>query len=313
MAVAGWMVKSVLLPVQAIDNLLGWPFTEPDSRWFRSLNGRGRKLLARVAFRMLESFNRTSRSAVLGDGPPVSLTTFGRRIPTAFASIESIGLGKVRPSRLVLWLDSAADLEQLDPRLQRLVGRGLEIRLSANYGPHTKYYPYVCDHLAADTALATADDDIIYPPNWLSLLQAAHRRAPNMVHCHRAHLITFRGSELASYTDWESPKTDVAGARIFATGVSGVIYPAKLLQLLRDRGDEFTKKCPRADDVWLHYMAVENSIGVRQIRPRGRHYPVVVRSQVEKLQNENVAAQGNDRQILATYPGPIIEKIAGAE
>lgn len=305
--------KALLGAVQALDNLVGWPFTEPANRAFRTANGVGRKQLAKIAFRLLTRYNDVADASVLGDGPPVSLTTFGRRIPTAFAAIESIGLGSVRPSRLVLWLDSADDLAQLDVRLARLVKRGLEVRLSENYGPHTKYYPFVRDLWTAGSPMVTADDDIIYPPNWLRLLAAGHRTTPAEVIGHRAREIAVERGAIGPYDRWTGVRTIAAGPRVFATGVSGVIYPPQMCQELKDRGEEFLELCPKADDIWLHYVAVSNNVGVRQVRQRGRHYAVVVPAQVEKLQNDNVAANGNDRQVLATYsPAAIQRVVAGA-
>ena len=307
------LAKTALLPFQVVDNLVGWPFTEPDRRWFRALNGVGRELLAKALFPLLTQVNTHSTASLLGDGPAVSLTTFGPRIPTAFATIESIGLGSVRPRRLVLWLDDPTDLAPLDLRLARQVARGLEVRLSANYGPHTKYYPYVAELWTPGTTLVTADDDILYPPNWLRLLADAQRAAPDLVNCHRARQITLQDGTLTPYNDWPNVRTTVPGPRVFATGVSGVSYPPNLLAQLRDRGTDFVDRCPKADDIWLHYMAVQNGVGVRQIRQRRRHFPVVLIAQVAKLQNENVAANGNDRQIAATYTPSALAAVLGGK
>ena len=112
-----------------------------------------------------------------------------------------------------------------------------------------------------------------------------------------------------SFTTWAACSTSRPGSRTFATGVSGVIYPPGMLRLLRDRKLEFTTKCPRADDVWLHYVAVENDIPIRQIRPRGRHFPVVVSAQVVKLQHDNITGLGNDRQIQATYSEAALSRL----
>ncbi|MBX9919057.1 MAG: hypothetical protein K2Y33_04375 [Mycolicibacterium frederiksbergense] len=53
---------------------------------------------------------------------------------------------------------------------------------------------------------------------------------------------------------------------MFATGVSGVAYPPRLLETLRARGDEFADICPFADDFWLHYAAVATGVPIRQVR-----------------------------------------------
>ena len=302
-------VRLLLTAVQTVDAAVGWPFTEPDNRLARKANWLGRKGLARLGRHLMVAVNDHSRASVLGDGPPVSLTTYGRRIPLAFAAVESIGLGSVRPRRLVLWLDREADLLDLDRRLARLVERGLEVRLSANYGPHTKYYPYVRDLWSGEGALVTADDDIIYPPNWLFLLQRGHRAAPVDVHCHRGHRIEVSAGAIVPYGQWRGVRGTEAAPTVFATGVSGVIYPPAMLGLLKSLGEEFASRCPKADDIWLHFVAVDNGIGIRQLRPRGRHFPVVADSQVDKLQNDNVAGSGNDRQIAATYTPAAIARL----
>ncbi len=296
---------------QLADDLIRLPFTEPSNRVYRRLNGIGRRWVARAAFALLTRMNDGGTASILGGGPPVSLTTYGRRIPTAFASIESIGLGRVRPSRVVLWVDSADALADLDPRLARLVDRGLEVRLSANFGPHTKYYPYVSELWDGASTLVTADDDIIYPPGWLARLQRASTRFPNDVHCHRAHVVDVQEGAVTSYSSWAPCRSTAPDPRNFATGVSGVIYPRRMLALLGGRDAEFMQACPRADDVWLHFVAVDNGIGVRQVRRQGRHFPVAKNTQVENLQQHNVAGQGNDRQIQATYSTSAIRILSG--
>lgn len=305
-------IRALLIAVQTIDNAVGWPFTEPENRWWRRANWLGRKGLARLGLRLMTIVNDRSRAGLLGDGPPVSLTTYGRRIPTAFAAVESIGLGSVRPSRLVLWLDREADLVDLHPRLARLVERGLEVRLSTNYGPHTKYYPFVRD-LWTGGCLVTADDDIIYPPNWLALLQRGHRAGPAEVHCHRAHRVVVEDGAVVPYSRWRGVRGTAPAPSVFATGVCGVIYPPAMLARLRELGEGFRDRCPTADDIWLHFVAVDNGIGISQLRARGRHFPVVQDSQVEKLQNDNVAGSGNDRQIAATYTPSAIAALAARQ
>jgi hypothetical protein len=209
--------------------------------------------------------NRTSREPVTGDGPVnVSLTSYGRRLKTVWVAIESIGLGIMKPGRIILWLDDEETAENPPAPLRRLQNRGLEIRHSRNYGPHTKYFPYVSQLLAhqPNVPLVTADDDVLYPPTWLSELMAAHQ--DGQVTAWRARIRTD-----GPYRDW--PLYDTTNAppppeRMFATGVSGVAYPARVLEALRDRGEEFMRACPRADDFWLHYATVAAGVPVRQVR-----------------------------------------------
>jgi hypothetical protein len=206
--------------------------------------------------------NHRSTTPVVGAGHAnVSLTTYGKRIATVWKTIETIGSGTVRPRRLILWLDDAAVVANPPATLRRLQARGLEIRLCRDYGPHKKYFPYVQEMLDAepDTTLVTVDDDAYYPPTWLEELLAAHE--PNEVTAFRARIRSD-----GPYGTWRICATTEPSSRVFATGVSGVAYPPQLLRALRDRGEEFTKVCPRADDFWLHYAAVATKVPIRQVR-----------------------------------------------
>jgi hypothetical protein len=206
--------------------------------------------------------NRRCDTPVVGDGAAdVSLTSHGRRIRTVWRTIETIGAGTVKPRRMILWLDDPAAMAALPSSLVRLRERGLEIRLCRGYGPHTKYFPYVCEIACdgADFTLVTADDDVYYPPTWLEELLRAHR--PGQVTTFRARM---RSAD--PYVDWPTCTTTEASERVFATGVSGAAYPPELQRTLRERGDAFLQVCPRADDFWLHYAAVATGIPVRQVR-----------------------------------------------
>ncbi len=210
----------------------------------------------------LRHANRTSRASILGDADAnVSLTSYGKRISTVWQTIETIGAGNTRPRRLILWLDDAEALGDLPPSLRRLQARGLEIRRCLDYGPHKKYFPYVNEILPSepDRTLVTADDDVLYPANWLNDLLSAHR--PNQVTAFRARI---RGE--GPYRTWPICQTSEASDTVFATGTSGVAYPPAVLLTLRHRGDAFTRVCPRADDYWLHYATIASGMQIRQVR-----------------------------------------------
>ena len=206
--------------------------------------------------------NRRSSTPIIGTGDAnVSLTSYGKRIHTVWKTIETIGAGTVKPGRIILWLDDIAALADPPAELRRLCRRGLEIRHCRDYGPHKKYYPYVCEILPEEPerTLVTADDDVYYPPNWLDELLAAHR--PDEVTAYRARVCS-----AGPYRSWVTCTTTEPSEAVFATGVSGVAYPPRLLGALRARGDEFADVCPFADDFWLHYAAVANGVPIRQVR-----------------------------------------------
>lgn len=243
------------------------------------------------------------RRPLLGSGPTVSLTSHGDRVAKVHLAIESIASGSLRPRAIHLWLDDPQIMRDPPRALRRLVKRGLSLGLSQNYGPHTKYYPYLLlDPLPAGP-LVTADDDILYPHTWLEGLEAAHRGDTSVIHCYRARRVVFDGEQLAPYLEWPRSHSMQASPLNFLTGVSGVIYPAEFLRRVKAEGDVFMGMCPRADDVWLHRCAVEFGFDVHQVlsAEEHEHWPMIPGSQEQTLMAANVLGGENDRQIRATY------------
>lgn len=255
--------------------------------------------------------SKSDRRVAGGSGPVVSMTTYGKRLASVHLTIESIGRGRILPSRLILWLDEEEAYAHPPVELSRLVERGLEIRHCPNYGPHKKYYPYVESEPAFIGPLVTADDDVLYPRFWLAGLVAALSRYPGCVCCYRARTVTFDGDALAPYRDWPATTSDAPSYRTFAIGVSGVLYPPAVLGLLKSSGTGFETVCPRADDIWLHAHALRAGCPIALGRRKSTNFRSLPGSQVGTLTDENVDSGGNDRQIAATYTEADIARIRG--
>jgi hypothetical protein len=231
----------------------------------------------------------------------VSVTTRKDRVAKTYLVFESIALGVVRPSRAILWVDDPSIFAALPPSLVRLQGRGLEVRLCDNFGPHSKYYPYVSSKEHHEEPLVTGDDDQLYPRNWLETLIAAQREAPENVHCHSAKVVGLAESGFVPYEQWTVCNSTAARFDHIALGVSGVIYPPRLLDVLREAGKGFRECCPRADDVWLHAQAIRAGYKVQQLTAVAHMFLQIPGSQKMALWRENVGEGANDRQIRATY------------
>lgn len=264
----------------------------------RVWNGVARRAL-RVRFGIR---NRVSRAPVAGDGPIVSLTTHGPRLGMVHLALEAIGRGAVRPSRLILWLGPDDHARPLPPTLRRLVARGLEVREADDVGPHTKYWPLVASDPGGD--FVTADDDVFYPRGWLAELRAVGERMPEAIVCFRAHVVgvddTGGAIRIRPYTSWAPCRRTTPSPLNFATGVSGVLYPRSFAGVIRDAGTAFLDCAPRADDVWLHFLAVRSARPIVQVRPRPREFLGVPGTRPSGLYRTNEGG-GNDRQIAATH------------
>lgn len=247
--------------------------------------------------------NVLDRRPVTGNAerPVVSLTTHATRARTVHYTIESIAHARVKPSRLILWVDEPDLALRPNAKLRRLQGRGLEIRLTENLGPHTKYFPYVMSATQAEIPLVTADDDIIYPRYWLAELLQAYTRHPQDIHCFRAHTFGVDDTSVQPYEEWKPCNTTEPSPLTFATGVSGVIYPPRMLQCIRQYGRAFVDKTLANDDIWLHWVALRAGIPVRQARTTSLHFGSLRSTQRVTLSETNVAQGRNDQLIRETY------------
>lgn len=255
-------------------------------------------------------FNRNnllSKEPVIGDGRAVvSLTTYGQRLKTVHLTVESIAAGTIRPSRLILWLDDEDQFINRPVSIRRLEDRGLEVRLTTNYGPHTKYYPYLLSVSDFILPLITADDDVMYTRWWLKSLVEGFEEHQTVLNCFRAHRLNVAHGELSPYRTWAKCLSKKPSSHNFVTGVSGCIYPPAFLHHLKKADLGFKSVCPKADDIWLNVNALRHGFKVRQLQAYPLRFPLVAGTQDTGLWNGNVILDQNDEQIHQTYlPGDL--------
>jgi hypothetical protein len=248
--------------------------------------------------------NRRSRETASdpgSGGPAVSMTTHGHRLELAFYALESIASGDVKPARLILWLSDQATCARPPETLQRLAQRGLEIRHTEDVGPHTKYFPYLEGARTPGVPLVTADDDTLYPRDWLRRLLAAYAEAPAVIHCFRARRMLVRDGRFQPYSVWPVCKDTRPSHCNFITGVSGVIYPPEYLDFLHRQGSAFQVCCPHADDIWLTANAIRGGVKVAQVDAHPHHFPAVLGTQHQRLFDINVTSGLNQVQLRRTF------------
>jgi hypothetical protein len=231
----------------------------------------------------------------------VSLTTIPRRLfDKTYLAIATLLNQKFPPDRIVLWISNELKHKPLPSSFDRLVEAGLEIEYCEDIGPHTKLIHALAAH--PDSIIVTADDDRLYPSNWLGELYASYQRAPANIHCQRAHLMHMIGQEkLAPYAEWKYLAPGVMGPSkmLFITGTSGVLYPPRSFSDEIFHVEAFRKLCPTNDDIWFTAMALLNGTLCQKVRPKSRQYTMINGSQVETLISTNT--DKNDEQIRATF------------
>ncbi|MFP7364813.1 glycosyltransferase [Corynebacterium callunae] len=254
--------------------------------------------------------NKFSRGKIPQEGPVIiSLTTHGKRINQVHFTIESIARGYHRVP-IVLWLDKPDYESEWPATLKRLVERGLQVKCSDGfYGPHTKYWNQFRLVQGTDVRVATVDDDMIYPEWFLQRLLFIGDLRNDAVVAYRAHRIELRDGKMLPYIKWTAADTSEASFLHFATGVSGVLYPQTFIDYVVAQGDVFLESCKRADDVWLHVMALRSGHPIRQVYAQPRHFAVVPTTQVGALVVGNTLMGGNDEQIAKVYTAEDVAKL----
>jgi hypothetical protein len=199
----------------------------------------------------------------------VSLTTTSRRIGAIDAVVRSL-LEQDTPAPVVLWLsrepyllDEGVPEDAIPPALGALEGPRLAIRYVRNIGPYRKLLPARRIH---GGTIVTADDDTLYPRDWLSRLLALHARYPAAVCALRAHRM--RGDadgELLPYLRWPAWDGNEPGHDCFPTGKDGVLYPPGALDPRVDDEQALLALAPTNDDIW--FKAAARAAGIRAVAP----------------------------------------------
>jgi len=232
-------------------------------------------------------------------GVIVSLTSFPGRIDTLWISLESIYRQKVAPEQVVLVLSREEFPDcRVPSSVSAFADRGLKIIFhEGNLRSFKKLIPLLEDY--DDKVIVTADDDVIYPRNWLQQLVEAHHARPDFVLGHRGASITREGMEVLPYSGWARANTKTPASLVFLTGMGGILYPPGALPETTADATLAMQLCPTADDVWFKAMTLKRGTPVAKISNTSGNFPIVRSAQKMALHHENVKAGQNDLQFRA--------------
>lgn len=194
------------------------------------------------------------------DGLLVSLTSTSRRIGTIEPVIRSL-LAQDRPAPVILWLstdpyllDEGVPATSVPDALCRLEGPRFAIRYTPNIGPHRKLLPARRLHRGP---IVTADDDTLYPADWLRRLLNLAERHPGVVCALRARrMARAADGSLLPYLRWPRWDGEVPHRDCFPTGKDGVLYPPGALDPRVDDVEALARLAPSNDDIWFKAAAL---------------------------------------------------------
>ncbi|ANB03762.1 hypothetical protein ECTOBSL9_1551 [Ectothiorhodospira sp. BSL-9] len=248
--------------------------------------------------------NRLSTQG-LGDSPNkpiVSLTTFPARLGLVHLAIESLFRQSEPPGCVYLWLyEGEVKHSELPLTLRRLERRGLRIEFVPENLRGAKKLVYAARTFPERT-IVTADDDLLYPRDWLQRLTQAGLDTPGAVICHRGHTIR-RRPDGGFHRYWDCMRLDQGGAdpsfALLPTGGAGALYPPGALSSQIFDTELMHRLCPTADDIWFKAMTLLNGVKSRRVAAQNFMPIVIPGSQAQALIHGNKHA--NDEQIEATF------------
>ena len=230
----------------------------------------------------------------------VNLTSYRARFAVLGDTLRGLLDQTVQQDRTILWVDRDA-IGDLPNNVTDLQQYGLEIMPCVDVRSYTKLVHAISAF--PDAYLVTADDDLYYPPNWLSHLLDGYRSNPGCIISLRAHLADIgEDGSLGPYAKWDMDTvetTDVSPDKIlFPTGVGGILYPPRSLDPMVTNAESFLKIAPKADDLWFFWMAELQ--GTKHVRASSRFEIITWPSSQEVgLLHSNLFGGENDIQIEA--------------
>ena len=226
----------------------------------------------------------------------VSLTSYPRRFNEIELCIKSLCLQKVKPNKIILWLGNDScekDVQNLKDKYQKY---GVTVRWDKerNLFSHKKYY-YAMQEFLNDIIIL-ADDDLIYPYDWIESLLRISREYPNCICARRVHNITWKNDKTPErYSKWiGEAKILIPSHNLLATTGAGTLFPPNCFSSECFNIDVFMNFAKSADDIWLKIMAVKNGRKVVWV-PNNMVMPTTVNlNQKEELSNLNCNNGEND-------------------
>jgi len=226
----------------------------------------------------------------------ISLTSYKGRIDVVDIAIKCLLRQSVKVNRIILWLASDEFSEiDLPERIVQLRNYGVDIRFCDNLLAHKKYF-YAMQEFP-NSYIITFDDDFYYEKDMILNLLNLKNKFNSSIVTNRAHLISFKNGKIIPYKLWEHNTTNSRrGHQIFATGGVGTLYQPRFFKKYIYERNLIIKICPRADDVWLKFMAYLNDVKVVTNKKYNKDFITLPESQKEKLVSGNVTLGGNDSQ-----------------
>ncbi|MFB2551039.1 hypothetical protein [Ensifer soli] len=265
---------------------------------------------------------------MVADTVIVSLTTIDSRIGHVGKVLKSIYEQSFSPRKIFLnisedsfMLDKGIDKNSLPDDLIDMQNHGMiEINFTRNIGPYRKIFDAQRLYGGSFRYIVTADDDVVYPRDWLKGLVEAAAGGGHAITAYRCRAMITANGGLAPYNKWPMIRDENTGFGdvplaqrplfTFATGRGGILYSTDIFSDL-DLLETLRQQAPAQDDVVLKFISMSQGVPVHRVPmaeagTRGREFPTLLIEGEESagLFNQINISGGNDAAI-----GRVVEKL----
>ena len=203
----------------------------------------------------------------------ISLASISGRISSLHLTVESL-LTQDYPSCTVrvhlsdhayLLDEGVSELPGPLSELARKYPGKLEFRWVRNIGSYRKLLPVLVESVGRRRLIATADDDTLYPPDWLSRL-VEHYDRHRCIICYRGHRMVRDQKGFVRYRRWmTSGLTDNPDVHILPTGKDGILYDSSFFHPAVLNHQAALSLAPTADDIWFRWHTAAFGVPVFSI------------------------------------------------
>jgi hypothetical protein len=200
----------------------------------------------------------------------VSLTSHPPRVAESYAAVYSLLTQSLKPDKVVLWLAQSqfpCKEHDLPWELLHLRQFGLSIQWCEDLKALKKIIPSLKAY--PDDTIVLADDDTLYPHNWLEQLYEEHRKNPSFVQAYAAYKVCSGRDYTTRNWCWGGGKS--CSPPYFASSWGGVLYPPHSQHEEVLRTDLAMQLAPYDDELWCWAMRVLKGTTLHTVKdhPKG--------------------------------------------
>jgi len=241
----------------------------------------------------------------------VSCTSTSCRLDLLFHTLSSLKRQTLIPDRLFVNLSDEPYLQDAGIKNPPawLADDAFEVNWVENTGPYRKLLP-VLAFVDNSDIIVTADDDVLYHPDWLASLTQISEDNPESIICARAREVkrNWLGG-WDSYASWKLIPEKKAGLNLLPIGNDGVLYKKSLVDLDFIYDQKFKEIAPSTDDLWFRMASLRNNTNVMvypEIGKRNFHIDHQL-----GLENINLEKRLAERKILVILYRYLKRRILG--